>query len=280
MHMSGDKVFVEMQQADCVRGVDRRDACVEGRVARERAFFDGLASNGFGARSLIHRLGEGFYEKSERGRLWSPVWKAVDLVEAAVLDYGCGTGSFSRLLADRGARVYGVDISPQLVAQARAARLDRADGFPQFLVCDAHHTPFPESSFDFVFGNGVLHHLDLDEAYVEIARVLKPDGKAFFQEPLYHHPALWLLRRSMPGHNSPHEKPLSFADIERAKRYFRSVSHREHFLFAVCAAPAHALGKSAALAAIGAIDRFDQLLMRIAPPFRRLAWLSVLELDK
>lgn len=252
----------------------------QSRLLREKEYYNERGSNGFKGRRWIAEMSKGFYDKSEKGRLWADVWKIVDLRDAKVLDYGCGDGAFSRLLAGRGARVCGVDISSEMVGQAQRVNPPKPDGYPQFFVADAHHTPFPDGCFDFVFGNGALHHLDIDRAYGEIARVLKPEGKAFFQEPMYYHPALWLLRKFTPKQHTEDERPLGMREIELAGRWFRKVSHREHYILAAGVAPVHLLGKQAALAVIGGIDRVDQVLMRIAPPLRRLAWLTVLEMEK
>lgn len=252
------------------------------REAREREFFDELVAKGSATRSALDRFSEAFYEKGSQGRLWRDFWETARLEGAVVLDYGCGDGDFSRMLASRGARVYGIDISPNLVERARIAAAGMGlDGrTPEFFVGDAHHTPFEDAMFDYVLGNGALHHLDLDKAFAEIARVLKPSGKAVFQEPMYHHPLLWTLRRLTPKTHTADERPLSLADIERARKWFRDCRHREHFLFAVFAAPAHLLGKRFALSAISGLDRFDELLMRALPGLRRFAWLTVFEMEK
>ncbi len=246
----------------------------------EQVFYDDLEIKGSRTHYLLHRLSIGFYEKGPRGRLWGPFWKNVDVRGAVALDYGCGDGSFSHLLAGRGAHVSGVDISPERIRQAEAATVAGNSGSAKFFVSDVHQTPFPDNSFDYVVGNGALHHLDLDRAYAEIARVLKPAGRAFFMEPMYRHPGLRLVRRLTPSLRSPCEKPLDFSDMERAKRWFRKVSHREHFLFAACTAPAALLGRATALTMINLVDRFDHGLMRLAPPLRELAWLTMLEMEK
>lgn len=49
-----------------------------------------------------------------------------------------------------------------------------------FRRMDAHHLEFPDRTFDIVFGTGILHHLDLETAVREIARVLKDDGEMVF----------------------------------------------------------------------------------------------------
>jgi SAM-dependent methyltransferase len=252
------------------------------REIREREFFDGRAAEGSRTWHILDRFSKAFYEKSSQGRAWSSFWEAADLRGAMVLDYGCGNGEFSKTLASRGARVFGIDISPMLIEQARACALElgRDSIAPEFVVADAHHTPFDDAMFAYVVGNGVLHHLDLEKAFAEIVRVLKPGGKAVFLEPMSHHPLLWTLRRLTPKTHTSDERPLSFADIELARRWFPTCRHREHFLLAVCAAPAHLLGKQFALAVIGALDRLDGQLMRLFRGLRRYAWLTVMEMQK
>jgi SAM-dependent methyltransferase len=248
------------------------------RWTREQNFFDQLAGEESACHRWLARFSAGFYEKGAEGQLWAPLWQTTKLAGKRVLDYACGDGAFSHLLAGRGAQVYGIDISPQLIARARAAAGTR--DYPQFVACDAHRTPFPEAFFDYVVGNGALHHLDLQRACAEIARVLKPGGQAFFQEPMRGHPLLRLLRRCTPGSHTADEKPMSLAQVEGAGRQFRGCSHREHYLLAVCAAPAHLLGKACALPVIAALDRLDQALMAAAPGLRNFAWLTVVQYQK
>jgi SAM-dependent methyltransferase len=255
---------------------------MQDRITREKKFYDELVVEGSASRTLLDRFSSGFYEKGEKGRLWGPIWKSMDLRGLNVLDYGCGNGEFSRVLARRGARVVGIDISPKLVEQASAsaAKMGLNGSCPHFMVGDAHHTPFADNTFDYVVGNGALHHLDLEMAYAEIARVLKPGGKALFMEPMYHHPVLWVVRRLTPNAHSADERPLSFGDMGKAKKWFRTCSHREHFLVSVCFAPVHLFGKRITLAVLGGVERFDQLLMRLIPPLRRFGWLTMLEMEK
>ena len=250
------------------------------RLNRERTFYDELIRKGSNTRKLLDLISLGFYDKGPQGRLWAPIWNTIDFRTARVLDYGCGNGSFSHLLTGLGAEVCGLDISPELIKIARTAKPTASNGFPQFVVGDAHHTPFADGSFDYVVGNGALHHLNLDKAYAEIARVLKPGGRAFFMEPMHKHPMLWLLRRLTPKIHTVDERPLLPSDIERGSRWFRSYSWRAHFLFAVCAAPAHVLGKRFALFAIDSMDAIDQLVMTAMPRLRQFAWLAMLEMQK
>jgi ubiquinone/menaquinone biosynthesis C-methylase UbiE len=253
------------------------------RLDREKSFYDEIGRERPYSRRLLDRFSEAFYDKGKRGRLWRTFWDTAQLRGATVLDYGCGEGGFSEMLADLGANVCGIDISPGLIALANKLTSKARNGSVgslRFLVCDAHRTPFPDNSFDYVLGNGALHHLDLDKAYAEIARVLKPGSKSRFMEPMYHHPMLWSLRKLTPAVHTADEKPLSIADMEKAKQWFRTVQHHEHFLFSVCAAPAHLLGTGFALSIIDKLDRIDEQLMSIQPLLRKFAWYTVLEMTK
>src|SRR5690348_16373219 len=89
------------------------------RLVREKEFYDELVTEGSRTRTLLDRFSGAFYDKGPRGRLWRPVWQDIDLRGATVLDYCCGNGGFSHLLSRLGATVSGVDISPQLIEQAR-----------------------------------------------------------------------------------------------------------------------------------------------------------------
>jgi ubiquinone/menaquinone biosynthesis C-methylase UbiE len=102
------------------------------------------------------------------------------------LEVGAGTGYFSLNLLREG--VIGAatctDISPGMIAALRA-NADRLGLAVEAQVADAERLPFPELWFDLVLGHAVLHHLpDLDAAFAEFHRVLRPGGwMAFAGEP-------------------------------------------------------------------------------------------------
>ncbi len=127
-----------------------------------------------------------------------------------VLEYGCGTGSAAFRLAQAGAHVIGIDISPVAIAKAKEAAADlHLTDHLQFLTMDAEQLNFADNSFDLICGTGVLHHLQLRQAYPEIARVLKPSGKAVFSEPLGHNLIINLYRKFTPRFRTVAEHPLT-----------------------------------------------------------------------
>ena len=115
------------------------------------------------------------------------------------LEYGCGTGRHSPFLARSGAsRVVGIDLSDVAIAKAREAAAREGLHQTDYRVMNAEQLEFDNDSFDLICGTAILHHLDLDRAYQELARVLRPGGVAVFLEPLAHNPLINLYRRATP----------------------------------------------------------------------------------
>jgi SAM-dependent methyltransferase len=99
---------------------------------------------------------------------------ALDLLDPQpgehILDVGCGEGTLTRKIAERGASVLGVDASPEMVAAARANGIDA-------LLMDAADLPFA-AEFDAAFSNATLHWvLEKERAAGAIFRALKPGGR-------------------------------------------------------------------------------------------------------
>jgi SAM-dependent methyltransferase len=157
-----------------------------------------------------------------------------DIRGQTALDYGCGDGCDTSLLASRGARVYALDLSPDLLR--RTALRTRADGFDEsvHLLCgSAHAIPLPDDSVDLVVGHAVLHHLDLTLASREVHRVVRPGGRAIFLEPIRDSRLLRMIRPLIPYRQpdiSPYERPLLRPEIEAFSRPFRRGRRREFLL--------------------------------------------------
>ncbi len=102
------------------------------------------------------------------------------------LEIGAGTGYFSLNLMAAGLidRATATDISPGMLATLES-NADRLGLNVRAAAVDAESLPFPDESFDLVFGHAVLHHIpDLGQAFDEFARVLRPGGTvAFCGEP-------------------------------------------------------------------------------------------------
>jgi SAM-dependent methyltransferase len=91
-----------------------------------------------------------------------------------VLDVGCGTGKFARLLAERGlARVWGVDPSTEMLAEARK-RVPSSVGLK---LGEAERLPFKDAAFDAAVLWTVVHLIERPLAFAELERVLVPGGR-------------------------------------------------------------------------------------------------------
>lgn len=88
------------------------------------------------------------------------------------LDLGCGDGRYFRLIWPNAKNVVGVDLSPEVAALGRQSGV-----YHDVYVTPAHQVPEPDASFDYVFANCSLEHMDyLDAVLAEIHRCLKPGG--------------------------------------------------------------------------------------------------------
>jgi ubiquinone/menaquinone biosynthesis C-methylase UbiE len=110
------------------------------------------------------------------------------------LELGCGTGIFTRQFAATGAHMIAIDVSPELLAIAAEKE---CDGAIAYRIDDAESMSFDNASFDAVVGSSVLHHLHIDQALLEIRRVLKPGGRLAFAEPNMMNPQI-VFERSTP----------------------------------------------------------------------------------
>jgi SAM-dependent methyltransferase len=98
-----------------------------------------------------------------------------------VLDIGSGAGTDSlvaaQMVGDAG-HVTGIDMTPEMLAKARAAAAELERKNVEFVESEAERLPFPDASFDVVISNGVIDLVpDKDAVFSEIFRVLKPGGR-------------------------------------------------------------------------------------------------------
>ena len=104
--------------------------------------------------------------------------------------------------AARGARVFGVDVSPAVVGQARAAFGPTPLGAS---VADVRRLPFGDDSFDAIYSMGTIEHFaESEAALVEMIRVLRPGGRIVL---------------GVPNRYDPFGRPILVAALSRVGLY-------------------------------------------------------------
>jgi ubiquinone/menaquinone biosynthesis C-methylase UbiE len=81
------------------------------------------------------------------------------------------------MVGDTG-RVTGIDMTPKMLAKARAAAAEMGVENVDFVEAEAEQLPFPDASFDVVISNGVIDLIpDKDAVFAGLFRVLAPGGR-------------------------------------------------------------------------------------------------------
>jgi arsenite methyltransferase len=98
-----------------------------------------------------------------------------------VLDLGSGAGTDSlvatQMVGPEGS-VTGIDMTPEMLAKARAAAAEMGATNVEFVEAEAERLPFADGSFDVVISNGVIDLVpDKDAVFSELFRVLAPGGR-------------------------------------------------------------------------------------------------------
>ncbi len=112
-----------------------------------------------------------------RGRVFGRYVDFDELDGKEVLEVGCGSGIAAQMLAEAGANLTAVDLTPWAVDTTRT-RLHAFGLDATVQEADGEHLPFADASFDLVFSWGVIHHSsDMDRALGELVRVCRPGGR-------------------------------------------------------------------------------------------------------
>ncbi|MBN1883764.1 MAG: class I SAM-dependent methyltransferase [Deltaproteobacteria bacterium] len=141
----------------------------EKRVYEEKRFWSGSASR---YDRFLDRFSESYRVLIERiDREVCP--------DHVVLEVAAGTGLITLEIARRVSVVYAVDITPEMIAEAKRKAFDRHIENISFFIEDAYELPFEDRSFDTVICANALHNMkEPERALAEMKRVVKESGKA------------------------------------------------------------------------------------------------------
>lgn len=222
-----------------------------------------------------------YYSVSDKSKVWVDAWLERHARGKVFLDYACGNGTRAIQAAAAGAELaIGLDISDVSVRNAREAAasaglLNKCS----FIQGDCEATELPDASVDTILCSGMLHHLDLNRAYPELSRILRPGGRVLGVEALGHNPAIQLYRNLTPHLRTEWEAKhiLKMGDIRRAEQHFRRGETRFWHLAALAAVPLRNSPFFRPALAIG--NGFDAALLAL-PGVQLMAWQVTFELIK
>lgn len=217
---------------------------------------------------LLLKPGEDFYTFSRGSATHIGVEEFLgDLSNKHVLEYGCGLGQMTSLLAKNSAKVTSFDLSINSVNYTKKrAQLNHVDGKIELAVSAGESLPFASESFDIIFGKAILHHLNVHHGWYDLYRMLKPGGRAVFIEPIGMNPILNFIRDHVPYPNkNPRgaDSPLIYDEIQAWGKGFREFRYREIQLLSMLE---RGLGRTIRLKPLRNLDAF---LLRHFPFLRK-----------
>ena len=222
----------------------------------------------------------GGFQRDAELTLWRFIRGGGGLAGRRLLEIGPGRGRDSEAFARAGARLVVSDVSIRSVELARE-RLRRAGlgERVEAVVADAASLPFRQASFDASFSRFTIAHIPLQPLAAELARVLRPGGRALMVEPLRDNPLVRLYRRLAPtGCRETAPRYVSLDELRRMASHFPGGwRHRDLYLFSI---PALVLRGTPLFGPVTALLQALERPLTMWSPLRRFCWVVVAELRR
>ncbi len=179
------------------------------------------------------RANKKWYTTTEKSKNYLDKWIKNNSNNLIFLDYACGFGgSTIKAGLNNAKKAIGIDISLVSIKKATQKAEEKKLSNTIFLVDDCEKTKLPNNSVDRILCCGMLHHLDVSNAFQEMHRILKPGGKILALEALNYNPLIAMYRQRTPELRTEWEKDhiLTLKDVKYAKKYFK-VNSIKYFHF-------------------------------------------------
>lgn len=240
----------------------------EARLAREESFHDDRFAEEHEGRSA-----DKFYAITGASVECYDAKLATIPTDAKCLELGCGPETGAWALLARGVNVTAIDISQVAIDRADAQATRLGYDHARFVKMNAEAMEFADDSFDVIYGDGILHHLDTDAACAELTRCLVPGGRLIFSEPTGHNPFINAYRRFTPDQRTPDEHPLVERDFEIYRSHFPDLSLEFFHLASLLALPVLKWKRFESL--VDTLDRADRRAFERFPALRKYGWMVV-----
>ena len=190
------------------------------------------------------------------------------------LEYGCGPYGYVYDAARQTTQAAGIDISEVAIRMAHEKASSNGLSI-DFRVMDAENMDFANESFDVICGNSILHHLDLNRSFSELARVMAPQGMGVFIEPMGHNPVINHYRTMTPNLRTSDEHPLLMKDLAKLKQFFQVVQVRHFHVLTLLAVPFRNRPVFRSLRTV--LHAIDQSVFWLVPWLKRYSWMALIE---
>ncbi len=195
-----------------------------------------------------------------------------------LLEVGCGSGEQAADFAAQGAIVTVIDISAESLKAAQESAKQKKVELTAVKM-NAEQLEFPAESFDLVYINSTLMHVDQQKVLQECSRVLVKGGKLVVIEPLRYAPLVQMYRLfSSYKKMNPHYATLKM--FNEGKKYFADYQHQEFYLFSSALLPVFSLKYRWLHQSYRVISKVDNLFLKIFPFLRYGCWVSVVKYTK
>jgi len=184
----------------------------------------------------------------------------------SILDYGCGNGVHAWWLAKYGGNITAIDLSGKSLEIAkRKAEKEGVLGKIKFIEMDCEKLDFPDNSFDIIFNGGTFSSLDLNRAFPELARVLRPNGFLIGIETFGHNPFTNFKRKlnKISGKRTEWAAShiLKESDLKNAENYFKKTEIKYFHLISWAVFPF--LKFSAGRIILNILEPIDKILLKL-----------------
>ena len=201
----------------------------------------------------------------------------INSINSNILDYGCGIGqSLQEVVKFNPKKIFGIDISEVSIQKAKDS-IQKSNSNVELLVDNCEKTKFNDSTFDIIYGSGILHHLDISLCLKEMHRILKPGGRFLFIEPLGTNPMINFYRKLTPNSRSKDEHPLINDDFELIKSNFNKLQIKYYGFFTLIFFPLYTTPKKSFNFKI--LKKIDQFLFKF-DIFKKFAWSVLIIAEK
>ncbi len=190
------------------------------------------------------------------------------------LEIGCGAGFQTEELFEKGANITAIDFSLKSVEHTRKQLGERAE----VKQMNAENLDFSEESFDLIYINSVLMHVNKEKVLIECQRVLKKGGKLVVVEPLKYSLFLMPYRLLFSEYKKMKPSYMTLSLFKKYQKLFSGFKYKPFYLVSTLKLPLFSLRKK------GLVKCFNKVLKKtdnlLVPLLEDLSWIAVVQYVK